>query len=369
MIRYPRWCVLLGGTPVVPVSARVTTNVMYLADELEVVLCASKKPLGMAWPQWAAYTSMQCEVRVGFPSDPLNWSADELTPLIFGDVDQIVVDPVADTITLQGRDLTRRFIDNRTPQKWQNLTPSQIATQLAQQNGLKAQVTATPGNTKAGRFYSIDHVHLTTTQTQWDLLTYLAQQLGWVCYVQMDTLVFGPPVPEGQNDFVVQAPDPHNPVQTQLMRLQFARNLTVAKDIIVQVRSWNAKQAKGFSVEAKAQRNVKTTLAGARPGMNPNIGGSAQIYSYTIPGLTVEEAQAKANALLMDISRQELRVQIDMPGDLQPSKGQVIRLKGTGSVFDQAFHPFEVTRTMDLQQGFRQSILCKNHSPESTVST
>lgn len=366
-VRAPRWCVMLGGQPVIPVSMAVTTNPMFLADEFHVVLTASNNPLAQAWPQWAAYTSMQAEVRAGFPADPQNWTPDELTPLIYGDVDQVEIDPVADTITLSGRDLTRRFIDQKTPQKWQNLTPSQIAAQLAQQNGLKAQITPTPGNAKAGHFYSLDHVHLTTDQTEWDLLTYLAQQLGWVCYVQMDTLVFGPGAQAGGNDYIVQAPQPGQSAQTTVVGLQLARNLTVAKGIVVQVRSWNAKQAKGFTVQAKAQPSVSTALAGKRPGMSQNIGGSAQVFAYTIPGLTVAEAQARANALLTEISKQELRVQIQMAGDIYPSKGQIVRIKGTGSVFDQPFYPFEVTRTMDTNNGFAMTILAKNHSPQSTV--
>jgi len=366
-VRSPRWCVMLGGQPVIPVSCSVTTNPMFLADEFEIVLAASSNPLAQAWPQWAAYTSMQAEVRVGFPADPQNWTPDELTPLIYGDVDQVAIDLLADTITLSGRDLTHRFIDQKTPQKWQNLTPSQIAAQLAQQNGLKAQISPTPGNTKAGHFYSVDHVHLTTNETQWDLLTYLAQQLGWVCYVQMDALVFGPGGQPGSNDYIVQAPIPGQPTQTDVVRLAFARNLTVAKGIVVQVRSWNAKQAKGFTVQAKAQPNVKTALAGKRPGMSQTIGGDAQVFSYTFPGLTVAEAQGKANALLTEISKQELRVMIDMPGDIAPSKGQIVRIKGTGSVFDQPFYPFQVQRTMDLQNGFAMSINAKNHSPNSTV--
>lgn len=366
-IRAPRWCVMLGGSPVIPVSASVTTNVMFLADQFEIVLAASSNPLGMAWPQWAAYTSMQAEVRVGFPADPRNWSPNELTPLIFGDVDQIVVDPVADTITLSGRDLTRRFIDQKTAQKWQNQTPSQIAQTLATQNGLKAQVTATPGNTKAGHFYSLDHVHLTTTETEWDLLTYLAQQLGWVCYVQMDTLYFGPPATPGQNDYIVTAPQPGQSLQTDVVGIEFARNLTLAKGVIVQVRSWNAKQAKGFTVKAKANPTVATQLAGSRPAMSQANGGGAQVYSFTIPGLTAAEAQDRANSLLAQISKQELRVQIQQPGDIYPSKGQIIRIKGSGSIFDQAFYPFEIHRSMNLHSGFSMSILAKNHSPQSTV--
>lgn len=363
MVKAPRWCVLIGGTPLIPVSARVTTNPMFLADEFEVVLTASSNPLGMAWPQWCAYTSMQVEVRTGFPSDPSNWSPDELTPMIFGDVDQVQVDPVADTITLTGRDLTHRFIDTKTAEKWQNQTPSQIAQSLALLQGLQAQVTPTPGNTKAGRFYSIDHVHLTTVQTQWDLLTYLAQQLGWVCYVQIDTLVFGPPQTPGTGDYIVTAPA--SGVQSDVLRIQFARNLTIARDVIVKVRSWNAKQAKGFTATATANRSVKSALAGSRAGTQQQAGGSAQTYLYTVPGLTLVEAQNLAMARLTEISRQELRVQIQQPGDVAPSKGQIVRIKGSGSVFDQPFYPFEVTRTMDLQQGFAMSILAKNHSPQS----
>lgn len=361
--RAPRWAVLIGGQPVPVISARVTTNVITIADDFEAVLPISVKPLGLTYGQFLAATSMQAEVRVGFPANPDSWSASELTQLIYADVDQITADPVKGTITITGRDLTRRFIDTKSPEKYQNLTPSDIATKLAAQQGLKAQVTPTPGGAKAGRFYAIDHVRPTVNESQWDLLTFLAQELNWVTYVQGDTLYFGPLQQPGQNDFVIVAPKDGSSV----ISMKLSRSLTVARDVIVKVRSWNQSQAKGFTVTAKAIRTIKTDIAGNRPGLTPLLGGNAQLYTYTIPNLTPDKAQTKANELLQNITRHELRVQVVMPGDVQPTKGQTIRIKGTDSVFDQSFYPFEIVREMDLTSGFTMTISMKNHSPQSTV--
>lgn len=361
-LRNPRWAVLIGGTVVPAESAKVRTNTLYAADEFEIVLAANKKPLGLTWGEWASLNSIQAEIRVGFPANPSNWNLSELTPLIFGDVDQVTVDPVKGLISLSGRDLSRRFIDTKSPKKYPNLTPSQIAEQLAKEQGLKVKVTPTPGNAHAGRFYSIDKVQLSLNESQWDLLTYLAQQLGWLCYVQVDTLVFGPPVDPGENEFVITAPKHDSDVMT----MELAHNLTVARGIIVKVHSWNSKQAKGFTQTAKASPNVTTNLSGRRPGLSQAAGGDAQVYNFTIPNLTAADAQDRANALRDQITKHELRVQVEMPGELNPTKGQIVRIRGSESVFDQAFYPFEVVRDMNLHDGFRMSMILKNHAPLTT---
>ena len=110
--------------------------------------------------------------------------------LITGQVDDAELDLVARTITLTGRDLSSRFLDSKTAEKFQNQTASQIATTLAARHGLTADVT--PLTTKAGTYYEIDHAVLTREQTEWDLLVYLAEREGFDVWVTGTTLHFKP---------------------------------------------------------------------------------------------------------------------------------------------------------------------------------
>lgn len=369
-IRQPRWAVKVGGKLAVgAVSVTLTTNVMFTADTFQVILAASAKPLGMDWAAWVVAMHDDVEVRAGFPADPLHWTADELPMIFWGESDSIEVDPVADTITLTGRDLTARFIDKKVIAKFPNLTPSQIAAQFAAEYGMQTEIT--PTTTKAGRFYQIDHVQMSTTETQWDLLTFLAQQLNWDCYVFGKTLYFGPKPAPNTNVFVIQAPTGRPQETTNVIGIQFARSFTVARDVIVQVRSWNTKFAKGFTKTAKSSFSVKTPLVGQEGGVSPGDAGNAQIYSYTIPRLTPNQALQKAQALLEQITRHELRVQIQMAGDVIPGKAQPIHIQGSGSIFDQHYWPFQITRTMQTSPNgadeFSMEIHAKNHSPQSVV--
>src|SRR5258708_3913007 len=92
---------------------------------------------------------MYVELFIGFPADVSNFTPADLKSWIYGQVDEIEIDPVQNTIHVRGRDLTRVFIDTKTTQKWPNQTASQIATSLAKGHGLTPVVTAT--TTKVGK--------------------------------------------------------------------------------------------------------------------------------------------------------------------------------------------------------------------------
>lgn len=120
---------------------------------------------------WAGVDDVQIELFGGFPTNPNAFSQAELTRFILGMADEIDVDPMANTVTIHGRDLSAPLIDLKTTEKFQNQTASEIAQTLAQRNGLLAAVT--PTSILSGTYYKQDHVNLSSDRSQWDLLTYL----------------------------------------------------------------------------------------------------------------------------------------------------------------------------------------------------
>jgi phage protein D len=326
-------------------------NSLYQADTFDALFPMKDLPpkFGPVW--WAAQTDLDIEIFVGFPANADSFSASDLESIFAGRVDDASFDWPRQCISIAGRDMTAGFLDNKTSEKFPNQTASQIATMLAGRRGLTPVVTAT--KTKVGRYYQIDNVRMEDDRTEWDLLTWLAREEGFIVYVKGKELHFEPRAKGGDVFRVVWRPaEPGKPMSTDFTSVKTVRTLTVARDLTVIVRSWNSKAKRAF--EKKATRN--------RP-KSPN----KQQYVYSIPGLTPQQAQERANQLLAELSRHEMKLSVEGPAENALGKAQVIQLSGTGTAFDQTYYPDVIRRSFDASEGggYRWSISAKNHSPES----
>ena len=342
---------------------QIDNNTFYQADTFRVKFALSGLPTayGAAW--WALQSKVFVEVFAGFPADPDNFTTDDLDSMLYGQVDDITLDPVGTYVEVSGRDLTAELIDTKTTEKWPNLTSSQIVEKLAKAHGLTPVIAKT--TQKAGKYYEIDHVRLTDQRSEWDLLTWLAHQEQFVVYMKGKELHFEPQPTQSNDPYVLQWEAPSDTNASPIFNgksIQFSRNLTLAKDVIVEVRSWNAKNKKGFTKKAQATHNKNTVLKGAAQPV-----GDAQTYSYTVPGLTPEEALQWAQRKLREITAQEVRMVATVPADNLLQGTDVIQVRGTGTAFDQTYYPDSIVRNMSLSEGYSMTINAKNHSPESMV--
>ena len=293
------------------------------------------------------------------PVDPNNFSSTDLDSLITGNVDQLEYNPAARTLTISGRDLTSLLIDSKTAEKWNNQTASQIVQTIAARHGLQANVTDTTG--LAGGFYQIDHAIPTQGQTEWDLVCWLAQQVGFVVYVDTNTLYFNPPPDQTQEQtfpLVWTDGDSQTPFSSNTAALSFSRTLTVGKTLTVTVRSWNQQQRKGFSVSYPSSTGGKI-----RPG---SATSPAQNFSYVIGNLTKDQTQARAAAIYNEMIKNEMRISVDMPAAKVVDLDVMHRIPvtGTGTSYDQTYYPETITRRMSFDEGYRMTITARNHSDE-----
>ncbi len=366
--RQPRGIVKVDGTAVPGwVSWEVNNNSFYQADTFRVTFALSGLPpqFDAAW--WAAQTTVSIEIFAGFPGDPANVQATDLESLIYGNADEITFDPAVATIEVTGRDLTALLIDTKTTEKFQNLTSSQIATQLAQRHGLTPVVTAT--TTLAGKFYEIDHAQMNSQRSEWELLTFLAGAEQFVVYVKGQELHFEPkPDVATVDPYVLKWEPPSNGGAPAFngTKISFSRNLTVAKGVIVIVRSWNAKQKKGFtSYYPKAAANF---LAGSASITTPGASGpkgGAQVYTFIVPGLSQQKADEMAANKHREITRHEMKLEATMPADNLLAVTDIIQVTGTGTAFDQQYFPDSITRRMSVAEGYAMAVSAKNHNPDS----
>ena len=265
-------------------------------------------------------------------------------------------------VELNGRDLTAPMIDTKTVQKYPNLTSSQIVAQIAASHGLKTNITAT--STKVGTYYEIDHIQLQDDRTEWDLLTYLARQETYVVFVSGNTLNFVPqPTASGTPyRFVFSPPTASGPASGNFTALKLEQAKTLANDVKVIVHSWDRKNGRGYNVTATAS-HVQT---GFKKSGNTTKNGGPQIYSRTIPNLAKDQAQARANQLLIELSKHELKIEIDGPADMTLDRLDTISLTGTGTAFDTTYFPSAIIRSLSAE-GFTWRVMAKNQSPETTT--
>ena len=330
----------------------VTSNAHFAADTWRAEFASTALPAAFGPDYWAAAEYDRVEISAGFEG--------ALIPLITGQVDDVEYDIIARRLTLSGRDLSAPLIDARTTEKFQNLKSHEIAQRIALRHGLDSNVTATA--TLAGKYYQIDHAALTKEDSEWDLLCYLAEREGFDVWVRGETLFFQPPVSESQTPYLLLWSDPGAGSPTSnCERLNLSRSQTLAKDVIVKVRSWNQAQEKAFTVAYRASKKGRTKRKG-------DTDSDAQTYSYTVPNLTREQALKYAETQAAKITRHERLLNADLPGDSLLDTRSLVRLAGTGTDWDQTYYPESVTRRISFEEGYTMQLRAKNHSPQDTVT-
>ncbi len=352
----PRLRVLSGGLALpAPSSATITSNSHDHASQFALSFSASSQA-GAWWdvsPPWV--------VDVQVSTDGVSYAT-----LIAGEVDSVDFDLATRTVSLVGRDFVAALIEAQTQESFQNQTASEIATTIAARHNLTADVAST--STLAGTFYQQDHVRLSLGQfararTEWDILTYLAQHEGYDVWVQGRTLYFQPQAQPGQPDFTVAVTTaPAVGTIANVEQLRCLRALTLAKDIQVEVHSWNSRRHYGFTKSARA---IGAKVAAVQPASN-QVGTTTQRYVFVRPNLTEDQALQLAQQMLEQLGRQERNIEIEMPGETRLSPRSQIEVTGTGTSFDQLYWVDTIHRQVTLK-GFRQSLRLKNHSPLSQV--
>jgi hypothetical protein len=368
--RRPRGIVQLGpvgSLASVPgwVTWSVSNNSYYEADTFRIVYSTSALPASFTANDFSNQTEIFAQIFGGFPQDPANPQVSELTNLIFGRVDDIGYNPVTREITLTGRDLTAAFIDSRIGSQFKNKTSSQIATQLAQSHGLDTS-NITPTKTLAGTYYTRDQVQLASNRSEWDLLSFLAREEGFVVFVSGNSLFFQPdPRPTGAaNPYVIDWKQPNNqngsPV-SNVTDLNFGRSLTVAKGISVTARSPNL--VTGRAVVQSYPSTPKEIGAGKSSPF-----GATQQYFFTMAaGKTPTEVAAFAQKTYENIISHEMKMTASMPADDILSISTPVQVQGTGTAFDQLYFPRLVTREMGAQdEGYRMTVEAQNTSPSES---
>lgn len=360
--RQPRGIVIINDIRIAWLDIEVNNNAYYQADSFRVRVPLQGQPSGIDRLWWAGQDMLEIEIYAGIPADVLHFGTSDLELLIAGKVDNLPHEMVSDVITLTGRDYTAELIDTKTSNKWPEHRASTIAKYLAGLHGLTTKYVVET-KSKSGTMYAHDHAKLQMDMSQWDLLAWLAHAEGFQVYVQGKDLHFEPK-PDSPPVYPMAWADATADTLKSFdgTSLTFERNLTLAKDVIVHVKSWNQKQKKPFIKTAKSKRNRDKTARGYRIG-------TPQEFTYSIPNLTPEKALQRAQAILMDITKHQVGMTaagIPAVGPSVLTPQHVIQVSGTGA-YDQDYMPVSITRKMSMQEGYTMDIVSKNHDVNSVI--
>ena len=349
-LRQPRVRVLANGVIATHVvSADIHSNNHYAADRFRLSLA-----LDMASaPAWCATSDCFLDVQLSLDAGA-RW-----TSLVQGAVDVLDYDPTTGKLQLSGRDLTAALIEARTHEAFTNLTSSEIAITLARRHNLTPDVV--PTTTLVGRYWQIEHDRVTldqfsTTTTEWDLLVTLAQHEGYDVWVSGTTLHFRP-AQDGSESIPVLRTIATRDGPANVISARLERSLTLARDIRVEVKSWNSRQQKAFIQTAQSQPQRGATK---RPPRH---------YVYVVPNLTPDAALKLAQQKLAELTRRERVISIEMPGNIDLRPRMRVQLLGTGTEFDQIYWIDEIDRRLDFGAGFTQRLRASNSNVTSQTTS
>ncbi len=362
-VRQPRGAIKINGVVVSGwISFEVDNNTFYQADTFRVTFAISMLPLAFNQAWFSVQTQIDVEIFAGFPVNAENYTVAELDSLILGRVDTIDFNPVSRTLDMSGRDYTSLMIDTKTTKKWQNMRASAIAAQIATAHGMDTRYIVNT-TSRVGTYYDIDSVRMTNEHSEWDLLTWLAAHEGFVVYAKGNALHFEPKPSPTVEPYVLQWQEPdadRGYFQGNFVSIDFTRNLTVAKGVVVWVQSVNPKTKKTYAI-AYPQAKAKGTM----PGQSST---HAQVYTYRKAAMTPEKALQFAQEKHREITQHEMKLSASLPADNLLGVASIIKVVGTGTAFDQIYYPDSITRRMSVDEGYMMQVSAKNTNKDNEVT-
>ena len=319
-------------------------------------MALSDLPPGYGWSYWASVDQASVELFAGFVAAGQAEADASLTSLILGKADRVEIDALAMLVRISGRDLSAPLFENRTSEKFDNQTSSQIATTLATRRGLTPVVT--PTTALAGRYYELETARLTREVIEWDVLSYLAREEGFDVFVSGSSLYFQPTSLGSAAPYVLTYSASGSPgaAAGNFLDLRLERDLVLAAGITVVVKSWNCKDYTGFATSVPA-------------GGGTGTGASDRSYSCVMPGLKPEQAQKFGQSQYNEISRHERSLSVTLPGDTVLTPQTPLSLEGTASGFDQSYLIDRIDRRFSFEGGFTMTVHAKNVSPSDGTAS
>jgi hypothetical protein len=342
----PRYQVLINGQNLNYVVA-IEVSLPYLYNCGCFYFATTSLPSDLFSASWWGSTSTKSIlVEIRLASDGVNYQS-----VITGYVDSYQYDPIGNVIHAVGRDLSALMLDKRLVTTYRNQSAADIARNFATEHNLS--IISTPRPDLVGRFYDVDYDEtyagsFDLATNQWDLLCRLGSIAGVVPYVWGNTLYFNRPAQAPPVFNITFAQNAFGNLATNVGSIFFERQLSVARDVIVSVRSWHSKSKKTSSATIRTSSKIPESV----PSTPTN-------YLALSPNLTQAQCLAKAAQLALDYSQHERVLTATIPSLALMTPQTVIEVSGTGTDFDMTYLQQGITYTIDFERGAMTYIRAK----------
>lgn len=333
-VRYPRPWLVLPDADLICIGATVTRTGKRQTDTFaaELSITAAAR-YGYPLERWADWDPVDVSILMGVAPD-----GSDLRQMITGRVDVPNISLSTMRVTIQGRDKSASLIESKRSEKFVNQKPKEIGQKIAEAHKLTLNFTGDADF--AGKKYTQDFAHLVLNTTDWQVLSQICDQIGYRWYVDGSTLYMEPKSEGSQGfDLIWVPPEEGDPAYANISDLTLRRNMSAARPIETQVRSWHHRSRKIFSGKA-----------------NIDGKGDPLIYVDDHSGKTQAQVDALAKARARDAARHELGISWTGPGDLSIDVRQPCNLSGTGTIFDQAYATEQIVWTMREDEPFHMVV-------------
>jgi phage protein D len=222
-------------------------------------------------------------------------------------------------VTARGYDKSHRMNRTRTTETYLNVSDSDLASRLAQRNGLQAQATSTT---------PVYPYIIQTNQTDWEFLMERAKRIGYRLYVEGNKLYFEPPPPS----------PPETELEWGISLSHFRPRVTTVDQVNeVTVRGWDPKTKKEIVGRATspsgalATRSDNGATGGARAQQAHSIQGKQQVVNRPI--YTQAEADKVAQSVLNRKATGFVQAEGTCGGNPNVRAGTAVNIKSVGARF------------------------------------
>ena len=328
--------VTLNGVPIEGLlHASVVTGNCFSSDSYALTFAMGSFPLSDI-SFWSSLASAYIEIVPLSQNYPLPQS------LISGMIDTVVIDPIVQTVAVEGRDLSSTLIDSYRQQDFVNQTASEVVSSIALFHGLTPVVT--PTTSEVGRYYGDGYTRLSIGQfsrlrSDWDLVVQLARENSFDVFVQDRSLFFQP---SGSLEGL-----PAHIALCDIRTLRFEQNLSISANVGARVQSWNSQDMASYAIDS-AQDGADVIQGFEPAGIQP--------FLFSAANFTSQQVADSAGRYAAELSRLGTVVHIEMPWDLGLAARTAVLIDQTNSPLDAIYRIDTIERHYSSSSGSIQTI-------------
>jgi phage protein D len=328
----PDFAVLVNGAPLSP-AATGDIRAIHVDETLDALsmftielYCWDSTTLTVTWPDDPAFAvGNEVTIQLGY--------VDALTAVMTGEITGLepqfsMDEPVM--LTVRGHDHRHRLARGRKTRGFTTTKDSAIASTLAREAGLRAQVTDSR---------TTHDLVLQSNQSDLEFLRQRADLIGYEFFVRDRVLYFRPPADAQPAELVLDAVDDLSGFAPRLSSLGQSGKAVV----------------RGWDVKAKQPLTGELTASDGGTSSDRAFGLSTSTVVVDVPVATAGDAAQAARGVQAGLGSTYVRGDAQLAGRPALRAGTTVQITGAGKTFSGTYYVTGVRHDLELQRGFSTS--------------